>query len=60
VTGGRPIQSLTAIDIACGAVVLLSRRGRRFAATPSGVLLNLARIFALRTLAVWVQEFRNL
>lgn len=60
VTGERPIRVVTAIDMVCGAVVLISRHGRRWAVTPLGVLLNVGRIFALRTLVAWAEEFRAL
>jgi hypothetical protein len=58
--GGRPIRAVTAIDMACCAATLMSRQGRRLAATPLGVLLNTGRIFALRTLAAWAEDFRRL
>jgi len=60
VIGERPIQAVTAIDMACGAMVLCSRYGRRLTTSPWGVLLNLGRIFALRTLVAWAEEFRTL
>ena len=58
--GGRPIRAVTAIDMACCAAMLMSRRGRRLAARPLGLLLNVGRIFALRTLAAWAEDFRTL
>jgi hypothetical protein len=42
VTDGRPIQVVTAIDMVCGAVVLISRHGRRLAATAWGRSLSRA------------------